>query len=242
MKFATDQDAKMFLLEIEKFAELDGATKELKPDDEMIELFISKRKTLIPGLKDFRRRQNTKQQWRHERYKMLRGIKRFHKSTSGKKFHRALGRYLATREALQTESSKVFYLTEIADILKALSSLKTHAFIELEFYHPLSEELEYRLLFEELLPIIDTTEKKLLQGDFTIESSDEETLLRIVDFDQVTQQLADAAGVDVVTVDQMYEKILKTKEITDLSEENDTYHCISFARLKDEVNKLKQKN
>ena len=242
MKFATDQDAKMFLLEIEKFDDLDSATKNLKPDDEMIELFISKRKTLIPGLKDFRRRQNTRQQWRHERYKMLRGIKRFHKSTSGKKFHRALGRYLATREGLQEESSKVFYLTEIADILKALSSLKTHAFIELEFYHPLSEELEYRLLFEELIPIIDATEKKLLQGDFTIESSDEETLLRIVDFDQVVNQLAESAGIDAKTVYELQEEILKSKDISDLNEENDTYHQVVFAKLKDEVNKLKQKN
>lgn len=238
MKFATVQDAKMFLLEIENFDELDNVTKELKPTPEMMELFIQKRKTLIPGLKDFRRRQNTRQQWRHERYKMLRGIKRFHKSTAGKRFHRALGRYVATRESLGESSSKVFYLTEVADILKALSSLKTHAFIELEFYHPLSEELEYRLLFEELLPLIDSTEKKLLQGDFTLDENDEETLLRIIDFEQVINQVAQHMDVDVQAVKGLHEVILGSEDISEMNEEDDNYYRNIFISLKDEVAKL----
>ena len=236
MKFATEQDAKMFLLEIEKFDELGNASKEMKPDSEMMELFISKRRTLIPGLKDFRRRQNTRQQWRHERYKMLRGIKRFHKSTAGKKFHRALGRYLATRESL-SESQSVFYLTEIADILKALSSLKTHAFIELEFYHPLSEELEYRLLFEELIPIIDSTEKKLLQGDFTLDESDEETLLRITDFEQIISQIAQEKGIEIEIVRDLHEQVMESKEISEMNEEDDNYYRRIFVTLKEEVTK-----
>ena len=61
MKFATDKDAKMFLFEIERFDIALDAEKDMKPDKEMMELFLKKRQNIIPGLKDFRRRQNTKQ-------------------------------------------------------------------------------------------------------------------------------------------------------------------------------------
>jgi len=239
MKFATDTDVKMFLLEIEDIDAALTATKDFTPTKEMIELFVKKRKNLITGLKDFRRKQNTKQQWRHERYKMLRGIKRFHKSTAGKKFHRALGRYIATRESMENSSEDTFYLSEVSDVLKALSSLKTHAFIELEYFHPLSEELEYRLLFEELIPLVNGIERNLLRGDFSLDERSEEVLLRITDFDQVINHLAIENGLEVGIVDELYAKIKTTDEILEMSGEEDGYYCNLFASLKGKVRDFK---
>ena len=246
MKFATDQDAKLFLIEIERLDLVDSATKEFFPDEEMMSEFIKKRRTLIPGLKDFRRRQNTRQQWRHERYKMLKGIRRFHKSTAGKKFHRALGRFIATRESLSECSHKIFYLSEIADILKSISSLKTHANIELEFYHPLSEELEYRLLFEELIPILDSIEKKLLSGDFTLEETEQEIMLRIIDENQIKKHLAEKFKIQYETVDAMHRQILNQKPLCEMNEEDGLYYTKVFeilnTRLKKVVTKTDEPN
>lgn len=234
MKFATDQDAKLFLIEVGKLDEIDSATKSLQPDEDMLELFLHHRRNLIPGLKDFRRRQNTKKQWRHERFKMLRGIRRFHKSTTGKKFHRSLGRFIATRESLT--KNEVFYLTEIADILKALSSLKTHAYIELEFYHPLTEELEYRLLFEELIPLIDQVEKKLLSGDFTLEQADEELLLRIVDWSVLKECLSKHYELDLKTIEAIESQIMHEKNVKEMDEDDMEYFTTIFHTLQDRLN------
>jgi hypothetical protein len=169
---------------------------------------------------------------------MLKGIKRFHKSTAGKKFHRALERFIATRESLQECSHKIFYLTEIADILKAVSSLKTHAFIELEFYHPLSEELEYRLLFEELLPVLDSVEKKLLSADFSVDESEQEILLRIVDEIQIKKHLAEAYGIQFDTVDAMHRQIISQKPLCEMNEEDGNFYTLIFDTLKERLTKV----
>ena len=60
--------------------------------------FIKKRRGLVSRLKDMQKSGKTKAQWRTGRWKIMRGIKRFHRSTEGKRFHRQLGRFLATRD------------------------------------------------------------------------------------------------------------------------------------------------
>lgn len=208
MKFATDQDAKLFCLEIEQFDLVESADKSFEPDDKMLEIFLKRRKELVPKLKNFRRKQNTKQQWRHDRYKMMRGIKRFHKSTAGKRFHRSLGRFLATREAMQKSVQFSVSLTEVADILKSLSSLKTHAYVELEFFHPLAEELEYRTFIEELIPAVDRVEKNILAGNFSIEEEDEKFFLKIVNEESIIDSLAKRSNTSFEEVKEMWEQIL----------------------------------
>lgn len=240
MKFATDQDAKMFCFEIERFDAASDADKNFKPDRDMIEIFLKKRRELIPGLKNFRKTQNTKQQWRGERYKMMRGIKRFHKSTAGKRFHRSLGRFLATRESLQ-ENFTSFYLTEVAEVLKAFSSLETHAYIELEYYHPLAEELEFRILFDELIPAISRIKNDLMSGRFMFEDSDEELLLRVIDHQDIFASMAETHGVNCDDIQKLCDSILDTEPLSTMNEEADGYYRLLFEQIEDQISQLPKK-
>lgn len=235
MKFVTDNDAKLFLAEIERIDLIQEATKDFKPDEEMMELFLKKRRSLVPQLKDFKKRQKSKKQWRYLRYKMMGGIRRFHKSTAGKKFHRALARYNATREQLETQSKDQFNITSIVDILKALSSLKTHSYIELEYYHPFCEELEYRIFFEELIPLVEKLESKLLCGDFTLEKEDEELLLRVIDTSELFKHFSELYNRGVSSIEKLYEKCKEELEQKDVTEDSDFFYVDLFSLLKNKL-------
>lgn len=63
--------------------------------------FVKHRKMIVPMLKDFRKSQQTKHNWRTNKNSMLKGIKKWHSDPEGKKFHRQLGRFLATRPDAQ---------------------------------------------------------------------------------------------------------------------------------------------
>jgi len=84
---------------------------------------------------DFRRKQSASRSWKLNRARYQKGIDRWHASTSGKRFHRQLGRFLALRAPLYKEGltneglSQLGYSERIEDLV-ALHSLKTHLVIE----------------------------------------------------------------------------------------------------------------
>jgi len=208
VKFASEHDAQLFLVEIERLdllSQISESQPYFEPDADLMELFIKRRKKLLDRLKDFRRRQMTQSQWRQFRPKMMRGIRRFHKSTTGKRFHRSLGRFNATRDMLKSMFRENFSVSGMADTLKALSSLKTHAFIELEYFHPMTEELEFRIFFEELIPFINRLETSILQGDFDLSEADAEFLARIVEKSSTIYALSERFGVPCDDVRGLWE-------------------------------------
>ena len=87
--------------------------------------------------KSFRRSQLQKHNWRAYRSAYMKGIKAFHRSTRGKRFHRWLSQYLAYK---YRPGYHFQYKKEEA--IKALSSLITHLAIESEYYHSLLEHVE----------------------------------------------------------------------------------------------------
>jgi len=128
--------------------------------------FLVKRRELEIGLVDWERSQRQKQNWRKYRWKYLKGIRDFHSSTVGKKFHRNLGRFLATREtetllkAYQREKEKERELRgldlrkvqENLEFLIAVLSAGVHALIEERYYKAsVDEAVDYKLFLEELL-------------------------------------------------------------------------------------------
>lgn len=189
MKFKSTDDKKMFLLEMSRIDLLDKVSVEWEPDKELIELFITKRGELTKTVKDFRKSQNAKQQWRKHRHKIMRGIKNFHKSTKGKQFHRSLGRFIATRFTGETpldhykdmkssgESLSVF---DSLETLKSISSLRTHIYIESEYFMPFSEYVEFLELSDEVLESSFVVEKKLLRYDAQIDEKEMDILGRVV--------------------------------------------------------------
>jgi hypothetical protein len=176
MKFLTDVDAQMFLVEIGEIKNISEVNKSFCPTDVMIESFISKRTGLVTKLKDHRRSQDAKAQWRTNKHSMMKGINTFHKSTEGKRFHRNLGTFLSTRF---TGSSKDRKVSEMCEFLKALSSAKTHLLIELTYYHSLDEQVELEsLVFDYAQPYFKSIEDKVIAGEDL--SEDEEDFLKDV--------------------------------------------------------------
>jgi len=152
----------LFLAEVNR---LDLKDSDNIPEELVIE-FIKRRRPLVKRLKDKKKSKIQKQNWRKYRWKYLNAIRKWHRSIQGKRFHRNLGKFLALR--FQREDNQIpdmVYLSNPAErfeLLKLLSSLKTHLYIEGVYYKPILEQVEYELLIEEVLPLIEDIEKKIL--------------------------------------------------------------------------------
>lgn len=106
--------------------------------------FIRKRQDRVKTLKDFRKSQTQKANWRHNRFGMMKGIKAFHKSIAGKKFHRKMGNFLATRDF-----SGLRY-NETLELIPLISSMLTHTFLELDYWKNLDDQIEYSIFADEV--------------------------------------------------------------------------------------------
>jgi hypothetical protein len=185
LKFRLLEDLHRFLLEINHTSMI-NEVKDLsfEPTKEMMELFIKSRKSIIPKLKSFRKSQDAKADWRKNRYARMKGIKKFHASTEGKKMHRMLARFLATRDSRSSlykrESYEPHLMGEVSETLKALSSLNTHLYIEQEYYQNPDDQLEFDLLMDEAVPAIHRIQLGILNSQ-DISEQDFDLLIRIVD-------------------------------------------------------------
>ena len=189
MKFRSDEDKVLFAIECD--LPIPDDLKTWEPSEEIQGLFIKKRKDLIQKLKSFRRSQATKAQWRRDRYKLMQGIDTFHKSTDGKRFHRSMGRFLALRDFGDTslfkkdgdESFRIKAVElpsmERASFLKALSSIRTHLFIESEYYSPLSQQVGLELLIEEVVDAFSRLERSIIHFE-DMDLDDVDLLIRMV--------------------------------------------------------------
>ena len=186
MKFITTLDAQSFCVEIGRIDLVDSVTEDFVPEKDMLKEFIKRRRGLVKSLKSFRRSQATKASWRSNRSKFMGGIRKFHKSTQGKRFHREMGRFLATRftgdkshdRKVATEGLTVY---EAGAALKALSSMKTYCFISLEYYHSLEEEVVHWEFLESLVPVLTSVETKILEERLDeITDFEYDTMLRAV--------------------------------------------------------------
>lgn len=157
MKFKDLNDKLLFLTEINRVDLISDINEKWSPDKELTEIFLKKRKDNLNKHKDFRRSQSAKMGWRHNRYNIMKGIKIFHKSTEGKRFHRNLARFLVLKDRYKG----MFDSTQYNEALVNLSSYETHILLELEYYHTLSETLDYYEFVDYSIPIINTIKSKI---------------------------------------------------------------------------------
>lgn len=142
--------------------------------------------TILEKRPDWRKSQDQKARWRRNRRTYMTGIKKFHKSTEGKKFHRQLARYMATR--LTTNESEAEIRCTVDDFLVALSSARTHLYIDLGYYKPVLESLEYVDLLDEIIPVLNEIELKFIRGEYTQLSINElEVILRLISGDIIEE-------------------------------------------------------
>jgi hypothetical protein len=183
MRFESLTDIHLFLTYIGRLDLVGNVSESFKPDDKMMELFIKRRTSVIPGLKNFRKSQIAKSQWRRNKYEMLKNMRKFHKSTAGKKFHRNLGNFLATRIFQSTKSTNGILKTGLQaesflDTLKSLSSLRTNLYIFSENFQTVRDQVDYELYLEAILPSIFRIESGFCSGKpYSIEPEDLDKLL-----------------------------------------------------------------
>jgi hypothetical protein len=219
----------LFLSEIGQLDLLGQVDESYQPSEELLELFIKRRKPLVGAIKDFRRSQKTKEAWKKSRWKFLRGMKRFHNSTEGKRFHRNMSRFLSSRyfhptmksiinrdrEQSDKESRHVkedLNIFDLAEILKALTSSKTHMLIELEYFMPLTEEVEYWSFLDEILPALDVIEKKLWLSE-RLDDWDLEVLFRLTEKKELIKALVESSGIEYKAIEEAWNEFEMTANL-----------------------------
>lgn len=228
MKLREPSDKIYFLADIGRVDLLENLKDDEEIPEEMFEAFLKKRKPLITGLVDFRKAQTTKQQWRSSRWKFLRGIKKFHRSLAGKRLHRSLSRFLATRifrPHLGYLKDRYESLDPLKfDALKALSSCRTHMYIENDYYSPLSEAVDYSFFMEYAIPLLNTIEWSIYQNpDSDLSEDEQELLLRLTDERELCKATADIF--EILTPDKVFEtyKGVQQRMFADGSSADETY-------------------
>lgn len=180
---------------------------------ELFEIFIKRRRGLMKNLVNFRRKQITKREWRTGRWKFLRGLHKFHSSIRGKRMHRALGRFLATRilrPHLKPLNQRYESLEPVQfEALKALSSYRTHMYIEGDYWQPLEEQADFFSLLEYAIPILNDIEVKLYNdSDADLNEDELELLLRLVDDRELCKSLAEIAEVSPEKVIESHKAVM----------------------------------
>lgn len=179
MKFQSDHDKILFLSEVGRVDLL-----EQEVPQEIVDEFIKRRRQKVFQLKDFRRSQLSKRTWRVHRFQMMKGINKFHRSVKGKKFHRQLGRFLATRIFENGEYDKI-------EVTKAISSAITHLMLECDYFQSFDEELELHTLVEYAIPLLSQVQSLIiLEREEEITPDQYELLSRLCD----QEILAEEAG------------------------------------------------
>lgn len=215
MKFKSHADKLFMLAEIDRFdlVETKQGNLEWEPEQELIDALIQKRTGLIKSVKDFSKSQAAKASWRKNRYKIMKGIRKFHKSTQGKQFHRRLGNFLATRmigiikqSTQEKPKEENFSSSFITESLKSISSLRTHLYIESEYYMSFSEFSEFLDIFDEVVETSSKVEHKLIRHDFEIDEEDLDLLGRMVDPSVFCDELSKLIGEEYLSVKNKFEQ------------------------------------
>ncbi len=176
MKFKSEVDKELLLRELSNDLDFDEEITLEDLDKSEVKSAISvKRGKLLTKLKNFRKSQVQKQNWRKGKHKYLKGIRQFHKSVAGKRFHRALARFVTSRGVLKKPKTKTTYGTssrlreslqferyeyqavplgryEQSELLALLAATKNHLILETKYFLPISEEVDHLVMLEVVLP------------------------------------------------------------------------------------------
>lgn len=224
MKFYSDEDKHLFLAEINRLDLMDSEIPE-----QMVEGFIKNRRQLVSQLKDFRRGQNTKGSWRKNRYSIMKGIRKFHKSTAGKRFHRKLGNYLATRI---TENS----LEDISEVLKSVSSMMTHFYIELGYYRTLDEQVNFEICLDVLQSELRDIEEKMYTLRHNELTEDQmELLVLLTEENALMNSFADISKKPANEIAALWARLKSDMIKSGKSEEEDGFNKLLLDQMKKEL-------
>jgi len=201
MKFKTVLDLKLFFAEIGRIDLLEATDdainiKEYILADDLAEDYVRRRQR-VSKYKDFKKSSQQKSNWRKNRAKIMKGIKKFHKSTDGKRLHRNMGRFLATRDMRHDD---------YVEALKAVSSMKTHAYIEYGYYMQLDDALAFDDFMENAIPKLTSLEGRLFNRSDDITDEEIDICVRIVESAQIIKSFAEKSGKTELEVEKLWDK------------------------------------
>lgn len=241
MKFKNAQDISLFLLDVGR-SDLIGSISEsesYQAPTELVELFLQKRTGLLKGLKNFRKSQDAKGMWRKHRADIMRGIKSFHRSTEGKRFHRNLGRFIASRTFTGFLTGKVLgeslSIYEKSEIIKAISSVKTHLFIEMEYYHPVYEQLGLEIIVFDHLDEINDIEMKIIKDEILTEENCS-LLINLTEEASLIKSFAEKTGKTEAEIEQIWDKIKNSLKSQGKDEDDKNFYAILVGAVKNALN------
>jgi hypothetical protein len=226
VKFLNESDVKLFLIEI---GSLDKLTENLNsayvPTDEEFAKFLSRRKKHTEPIKDKEKSRESKDNWRKNRSNMMRGIKAYHRSTDGKRFHKRLGRFLASRITKNDENI-------VLEALKGLASAKTTLLTELEFYHPLTEQMELEsFVVDYALPIFTSIENKIIRNE-DLSEDEFSFLFDITETAEVVLALAHKANKQPQEVEAIWKEIKSSLMRSGHKESDENFYGLLVSILK----------
>lgn len=240
MKVKTPEDRVRFLVDVNRTDLLESVSDENADVDsiitsELIEVFLKKRKPLVNKMKDFKKSATAKQAWRENRFKYLSGIHRFHGSVQGKRFHKSMGRFLATR--IFQSIDRPILLDDVNEHLKAISSVKTHLYIEADYYMPLQEEVDFRLFVDYAIPILNGVEAKLFaDSEYCPTDEEMELMLRLVQRDTLQKSIEESTQ-QTLDLGLIVKKVSKN-----LPRESSSFMLAVMERVKETIKTLESKN
>ena len=129
--------------------------------------------------------------------------------------HRALGRFMATR-ILRPHLKPLHKRYESLDAvqfeaLKALSSYRTHMYIEGDYWQPLEEEADFFALLEYAIPVLNEIEVKLYNdADAELNEDEFELLLRLIDDRELCKSIAEVAEIDPERVVDTHKAVMSS--------------------------------
>ena len=104
----------------------------------VIQEFKVRRRTVAQKVrkKDPNKSRIAKMTWKKNKGTMLKGLRKFHKSTKGKSFHKALGKFASkTTSSNENEDNLIAALLELNELRISISSAMTYLFIDMK-QHP----------------------------------------------------------------------------------------------------------
>lgn len=245
MKFKSDLDAQLFLTEVGAFDLLNEADKEYKPNEELLEEFVKRRSPLVKKIKDHRKSSNQKNNWKKNRHKMMKGIKTFHKSVEGKRFHRKLGRFLATRitrgkkqtSALKKDEEFTL-LMQKQEALKGLTSVKQHLFVELEYFHKLDEQVELEeMIIDYAIPLLQSIENSILHN-IDLSESEMSFLFDLTKKEVIINELAEKFNSPFEKVEEVWKKVTDKVEESNVDLACESFYSLFIAKLNSVLGKI----
>lgn len=232
MKFLDTHELNLFFVEsgrISKINKEDFTTYE--PEVELLEGIFIKRQERKKSLGDFRKSQDTEGQWRGMKYKMLRGIRRFHRSTEGKRQHRAMARFLATREFRPTlKDGSILSMKERSELITDMDNyiLSLNEF-QNNYFHPIDDHFDLVVIKTLLSDICESIVSCLISTQ-ELTANQAEIIESLVEAGNIVNYLSDSLNKSTDEVAVIWEKE-KAELLLEMSEFEPSF----YSKLADRV-------